>query len=475
VDRGRLIDMGRVRSVTQLSTFDVGGGAEKVARMLFEDYRRRGLVSKLVVGYRRLDDPDVVLLQRTRTQNAWARTTLGLARALKPAVGRLPGAGRTHLLLCHLSEPELFMQNRLGLEDFHHPQTATLFGRIGRPDILHAHNLHGGYFDLRRLPEISRQVATVMTLHDAWLTTGHCAHSFDCDRWITGCGECPDLSIYPAIERDATAFNWRRKRNIYRQSRLHVATPSRWLMAKVERSILMHGIRSRRVIPNGVDIGLFRPGDKIAARRRLGLPDEPFILLFAANSIRNNIWRDYHCLRDALARLPALTARNDFLMLGLGETAPDERVGTALLRFVPYQADPEVVATYYRAADAYVHPAKVDTFPNVVLEALASGVPVVATAVGGIPEQVCALDHPSAPTSVERKGPDQATGLLVAAGDAAGMANAVAVLANDAKLASALGTNASRDAAARFAQALQTDAYLAWYDEIFVGDAVKSA
>ena len=63
---------------------------------------------------------------------------------------------------------------------------------------------------------------------------------------------------------------------------------------------------------------------------------------------------------------------------------------------------------YYQAADIYIHAAKADTFPNVVLEALACGLPVVATAVGGIPEQI---DH-------------ERTGFLVPPGDAAGMAEA---------------------------------------------------
>ena len=42
---------------------------------------------------------------------------------------------------------------------------------------------------------------TSETEADAWLLSGHCAHSFDCERWRTGCGECPDLGIEPAIRR----------------------------------------------------------------------------------------------------------------------------------------------------------------------------------------------------------------------------------------------------------------------------------
>ena len=107
---------------------------------------------------------------------------------------------------------------------------------------------------------------TVLTLHDAWLLSGHCAHSFDCERWKTGCGECPDLTIEPAIRRDATADNWVRKRDIYARSRLYVATPSPWLMGRVEQSMLAPAVEQARVIPNGVDLSVFRPADKRSIR-----------------------------------------------------------------------------------------------------------------------------------------------------------------------------------------------------------------
>src|SRR5262249_24448165 len=119
----------------------------------------------------------------------------------------------------------------LGLEDFNHPYTrhlAELSGR--RPDVLLCNNLHGGYFDLRQLPWLSMRLPVVLRLADSWAFTGHCAVPGQCDRWRTGCGRCPDLATPPAVSRDATRFNWQRKRWILARSRVHVAAPSRWLM-----------------------------------------------------------------------------------------------------------------------------------------------------------------------------------------------------------------------------------------------------
>ena len=44
-----------------------------------------------------------------------------------------------------------------------------------------------------------------------WSFTGHCAYSYDCERWKTGCGSCPYPDIYPAIRRDTTEWEWKLK------------------------------------------------------------------------------------------------------------------------------------------------------------------------------------------------------------------------------------------------------------------------
>ena len=140
-----------------------------------------------------------------------------------------------------------------------------------------------------------------MTLHDAWLLSGHCAHSFECERWKSGCGHCPDLTIDPAIRRDATAYNWRRKAKIFAGSKLWVATPSRWLMRKVEESMLARAIVEARVIPNGVDLTVFGPADKEAARARLRYPRRALVVLSPATALRENIWKGSRTVREGVS------------------------------------------------------------------------------------------------------------------------------------------------------------------------------
>ncbi|HVX31203.1 MAG TPA: glycosyltransferase, partial [Nitrolancea sp.] len=283
--------------VLQVNAFDAGGGAARVASNLAEAARARGHDGWLAVGTKRSDDPHVILISDPRRAGAWSHFWWRLEEAAKDQTDANAEPPARARVARALASPRGFLDYWRGIEDFHYPRSKELLALTARPpNIVHLHNLHGGYFDLRLLPHLSRLVPLVATLHDAWLLSGHCAHSLDCERWLTGCGACPDLTIYPAIRRDATAGNWRRKRAIYAQSRLFVATPSQWLMRKVEQSILAPAVAEARVIPNGVDLSIFRPGDRQAARAELGIPQDAHVLVFAANVIRDNVWKDYRTL-----------------------------------------------------------------------------------------------------------------------------------------------------------------------------------
>jgi glycosyltransferase involved in cell wall biosynthesis len=334
-----------------------------------------------------------------------------------------------------------------------------------RPDVVHAHNLHGWHFDLRALPVISARAPVVLTLHDAWMLSGHCAHSFDCTRWKIGCGECPDLSIPVALPFDHSAENWRVKAAIYRKSRLRVATPSRWLMDKVQQSMLQPAVIEGRVIHNGVDTAVFKPGDRQKERRALGLPEDAIVLLFVANGIKQNIWKDYSTLEAAIGRLAVPVGRK-VLFVALGEEGTPQRIGDAEIRFVAAVAAGDATAAYYRAADLYVHAARADTFPNVVIESLACGTPVVATAVGGIPEQIRSAGGAGADPAFAVADLARATGVLTPARNAEAFAAAISHLCADPATLVQLGRNAARDASERFDLDRQAGVYLEWFDEI---------
>ena len=454
-------------NILQISTYDIAGGAEKVALDLHRIYLKTGHSSYLAVGNKLSEDPYVLPIPNNSCRPFMSRVCLACSNLLSPFAHRVKALRLVRAALHWIGQPLRGLDFLLGREDFRFPGTRHLPELPPtKPDILHGHNLHGGYFDLRMLPRLSRKFPTVLTLHDAWLLSGHCAHSFSCQRWKYGCGNCPDLSIYPAIRRDSTAYNFHHKEAIYRQCSLYLTSPSSWLLDQARQSILSGAIASSKVIRNGVDLSIFKQSDMHKSRKQLGLPQEDLILLFTANSIRNNIWKDFKTLRTAVAMAAEDNPSCKIRCIALGETAPSEKAGNAEIDFISYTTDPFKVARYYQAADLYIHASRIDTFPNTIIEALACGTPVVATAVGGIPEIVTSMSPIEGNNSIQPGTPESTTGILTPQGDAQAMAHGIKTLLFQKNVRHQLSENAVKDAQERFDLKHQADTYLEWYREI---------
>lgn len=429
--------------ILQVGASDRAGGAERVMMDLHAEYLRRGLHSRVAVGFKRTTDATVFELPNDASRSAWARSLAGMSAKL----ARRGGTGRRTLARAalYLSDPVRYSAVLAGHEDMDYPGTRRLLDLEPElPDTLHLHNLHGGYFDLNVLPSLAAAVPTVLTLHDAWLFTGHCAHPFDCPGWRSGCETCPHLDIPIAIRRDAAAANLRTKRAILACTSAAIVSPSAWLMHIAEDAGALAGERLARVIPNGVDTTVFTPGDRGAARDTLGLPAEATIVLVAGQGLPDNPYKDFATL---VAALPAVAREHsDVLLVALGSDRSEALEGLPV-RHVPFVEDSETVAAYLRAADVYVHPARAENLPLAIIEAMACGTPVVASEVGGIPELI---EHDT-------------TGLLVPPGDPARLAEAVSALISDETLRARLASAALERVHARHTLFRQADAYLALY------------
>ncbi|MDZ7318897.1 MAG: glycosyltransferase [candidate division KSB1 bacterium] len=427
--------------ILQVNTADRGGGAEGSAWNLFRSYRSQGYRSWLAVGTKYSDDPDVLVIPKSLSHRSWIRFWLSLGNRL---------AQRNRLTLplrqlsCRIAEPQRILDWWRGHDVGKFPGTWELLNLPPyRPDIVHCHNLHGSYFDLRALPWLSHQVPVILNLRDTWLFTGHCAHFGACMRWQIGCGKCPDLSIYPAIRRDATDYNWLCKKKIYAESKLYITTPSQWLMRQVQKSTLQ-GIQYQ-VIPNGVDLQIFCPGNMLKARQVLGLPEHAWIVLLIAH----NMFKDYDTMETALRQL-RFSSTNRLIFICLGKEGREKEIGNGRMIYRGFEHDPKRVAEYYHAANVYIHASKDEVFGKTITEAMACGLPVVATAVGGIPEQI----------------ENGLNGFLVPPQDSNAMAFAVARLLKDDALRSSIGQAAAIHAARHFSLDRQSRAFLNWYHKI---------
>ena len=446
-----------ILSVVQLNTHDEIGGAARLARELHNGLNRGGVPSRFVVGYKRSADASVTEMVSDRYRNPWSRSWLSVAAAMGASPVSFRGKGRLSGALADIALPARALARYRGVDYFGYPAAWHPEDWCGSANLLHLHNLHGGYFDLRALPALSASMPIVITLHDAWLLAGHCGHSFDCERWRIGCGNCPDLSIPPAVRRDGTGRNWLTKRDIFASSRLYVVTPSRWLMGKVPPSILGPAVAEARVIPNGVDLEVFRPQDKRSARAALGIAGDARVLIFAANGGARNPWKDFSTIREAAIQASQSLGR-EIVLLVIGGQPGDGQIGNVRLRSVGEVSDRRLLARYVAAADVSVHAVKADNFSLWLSESLACGTPPVTVRVGGIPEVV----------------QDGVTGLVVEPGDPAAFGRALVALLSDDQLRGRMSKAGSAHASSHLGLARMVDDYRRLYHEILDREADKS-
>jgi glycosyltransferase involved in cell wall biosynthesis len=445
-------------NILVLNNIDAGGGSGSVVGGLVKGLRERGHTAWLAVGKKSEAAPDLLSIpSRPPGIPSYVLASAGLRQRAFVRLGSW------------LDHPLIAFRNYMGIEDFDFPATYSLLERLPprRPDLVHLHCVYGTNFDLRALPQLSREIPLVVTLHEAALLTGGCFHPFDCERWRTGCGKCPQRA-HLHFRPDSTHWNWKRKREIYRRSRLFLAAPCRWLMEKAEASILSPATVERRVIATGVDLEDFRPGDQAKARDALGVPREAAVVTFVAVEMRSSPYKDYPTLRAAV-RAAARQLRRPLVLLAVGQDGPVEREDNLEIRFVPYTPDTKRLALHYQAADVYAHAARAETFPVSVLEALACGRGVIASGVGGIVEQVNGLRRDGDKAAQWNSHPaDTATGILVPPEDPEAMASAIVGMlqSGNGSLARRLGENARRDAETRFDRRREADEYIDWYRRI---------
>ena len=292
-------------------------------------------------------------------------------------------------LLHNFSEPIRTINALLGKEDFSYPATSKSHNfLIKKPNLIHAHNLYPNYFDFRSIKNLSLEYPLLITAHDCWLMTGHCAHPFECIRFTKGCGACPDLRIPPAIKRDRTKENLNLKVKIFSKSKVFLATPSRWLKEMFEKSKVGEFFEEIRVIPNGVDTDVFLPlRDQHELRNKYNLPYDATVFIFVANKITSNPWKNFKLMLESLQYL-GKESKNKIFFLCVGEVNKPIYQNNFSCIFLEHIEDQQIMNELYNSADYYIHLAKADTFPNTILEAQASGLPVFANPICGIIEQI---------------------------------------------------------------------------------------
>lgn len=224
---------------------------------------------------------------------------------------------------------------------------------------------------------------------------------------------------------------------LYRRATAHVVTTGEHLREQVMRET---GLDATRVssVPTGIDLGRFVPGDRLAARARLGLPPDVFVIGIVA-TLRS--WKGHRYLVEAAAGIPGAM----LVMVGDGPGADNLRAQVKALGIesrVRMPGNQDDVVPWLHAFDVFALPSYANEgVPQAIMQAMACGIAVVSTPIGAILEIVR----------------DEETGLIVPPENVSALRSALLRLKEDAGLRERLARSAREFAASRFAASAMLD------------------
>lgn len=247
--------------------------------------------------------------------------------------------------------------------------------------ILHWINRFIGYKNIENIIKMGKPVIWVM--HDMWPFTGGCHYSDECFGYKIGCMDCPYIRRKGIARR-----NFIRKKSIFDRDCIGIVGPSKWIIECVNRSNIAKKTLACTIY-NPINTESYRPLDSWKKleefKNRKGIPDNKKIILLGAMSTGIGDIKGFSLLKEILEKLDP----KQYVCMIFGKHEWLKQVNTPVqiidLGFI--SSESELVQTY-NVADVFLSLAKQDNYPNVILEALACGTPVVGFRTGGIPEQV---------------------------------------------------------------------------------------
>jgi glycosyltransferase involved in cell wall biosynthesis len=341
-----------------------------------------------------------------------------------------------------------------GYNDYFFPSTRMLGKRawIADADLWHFHNLHGHYISIPSLAAESRRRKIILSPVDQFVSTGYCPYTLGCERFRDHCGLCPQIDLpYPGISRDTTPQLLAMKRKAVGESGFHFLVHTRYLADHYASTFV--GTRPINQLYYGIDIQVFRPMDRAACAESLGLPPPRRFVVGLLHSFvgerRKGIMQLLSGLRDVA------DGRFEVLVVGnASEKAREFKTPNMPVMTLPFIKDEAQLAMAFNLCDALLYPTQADNLSLTCLNALACGVPVISSRVGGHPEAI----------------EDFVNGFLCEPGRDDQIINRAAQMAADPELHARLAAGARQTAVEKFDTKNYVKNLLHYYEQVLQRD-----
>ena len=254
-----------------------------------------------------------------------------------------------------------------------------------KPDVVHLHCINGYFVNIYRLITWLKKhhIKTLVTLHAEFMHTANCGHALECEKWKTGCGQCPAVKKETGtLFFDRTAASWKKMKKAFEgfEEDCMVTSVSPWLMERAQESPILGHLRHVTVF-NGLDPAVFYPHGGEAVREKLGIGDRKMVLHVTANfSTEPGHFKGGAFVVELAKRLP------EWVFVVVGSRNPDLELPENVLNIGRLE-DQNELAAYYTAADVSLVTSKRETFSMPVAESLSCGTPAVGFKAGA-PERI---------------------------------------------------------------------------------------
>lgn len=359
--------------IVHLNTYDGNGGAGRACLRLSDALNAQGIDSKVLVYYKFGSNPSITNISQ------------GFFPKLKAIFNIMAERYLVKLFAKAVKTP--FALQWFGKSLIH-------VKALKEADIIHLHWINHGFLTPRFLAELDLlDKPIVWTFHDSNAFTGGCHVRYDCEHFHQQCGNCPLLKF--SGPNDISHKTWLRKQHAYSELNFHIVAPSNWMAKSVKESSLL-GLRNVNVIPNTIEIDIFKPYVKAEAKKILKIPANHFVIMSGFMPSKNDKHKGTQYLIDALNELasrPEISNKEIELVIFGNKDTKDMPEFAFKTTFLGTINKDEHLAKSYAAADVFVLPSLEDNLPNTIMESLACATPVVAFKTGGIPDMVKHLEN----------------------------------------------------------------------------------
>ena len=337
--------------ILHVSSSDGGGGAAIAALRIHQSLARSNIDSSMFVAKKISDQPKVFSYKNNITK---------LYALIKTGIG------------AKVTKLQLTENNVIHSISFI-PSRLEKFINKSSFDLVHLHWVQGEMISIESIGRINKPL--VWTLHDNWAFLGseHLPLNESDIRYKEGYLKSNKPKGHKLFDFDRWCWE-RKKKNWVKQ--IPIVCPSEWLANCVKQSALMKSWPVK-VIPNPLDVEIFKPFDLKIARELFNLPQDKKIILFGSMDGTNNKNKGWDLLSNALKIVSTDIPDAISVIFGQSDGDHSSEINMPII-YVGKLNDSQSLAMLYSAADITIVPSRIESFGQIASESISCGTPAIA-------------------------------------------------------------------------------------------------